>query len=72
MTRYYLLIPNVEAEWQATTAALAELDEELSVPLGQLLDEVVAAVERRTFHQRIVGQRSGGVVEDQAKGVAES
>ncbi|WP_433012553.1 MarR family winged helix-turn-helix transcriptional regulator [Kribbella sp. CA-294648] len=61
------LLPVIEAEWQATSAALAELDEELSVPLGQLLKEVVAAVERRPFHQRIaargiIGQRSGGVV----------
>ncbi|MEU4396562.1 MarR family transcriptional regulator [Kribbella sp. NPDC023855] len=61
------LLPVIEAEWQATTAALAELDEELSVPLGQLLDEVVAAVERRPFHQRI---GSSGIVKDKTEGVA--
>lgn len=63
------LLPIIEAEWQATTAALSELDEELSVPLGRLLDEVVAAVGRRSFHQRI---SSRGVVEDEAKGVPDS
>ncbi|MEV8377620.1 MarR family transcriptional regulator [Kribbella sp. NPDC056861] len=50
------LLPTIEAEWQATTAALAGLDEELSVPLAQLLDELVAAVERRSFHERIRSQ----------------
>jgi DNA-binding MarR family transcriptional regulator len=50
------LLPTIEAEWQATTAAMAELDAELSAPLGQILDEVVAAVERRTFQQRIADQ----------------
>jgi DNA-binding MarR family transcriptional regulator len=60
------LLPTIEAEWQATTTALAELDEELSIPLGRLLDEVIAAVERRPFHQRI---SSGSVVKHQPEGV---
>jgi DNA-binding MarR family transcriptional regulator len=60
------LLPIIEAEWQATTAALAELDQELSVPLAQLLDEVVAAVGRRSFHQRINSRR---VVEDEPESV---
>jgi DNA-binding MarR family transcriptional regulator len=50
------LLPTIEAEWQATTAAMAELDTELSAPLGQVLDEIVAAVDRRTFRQRIAAQ----------------
>jgi DNA-binding MarR family transcriptional regulator len=50
------LLPTIEAEWQATTAAMAELDAELSAPLGQILDEIVAAVERRPFHARIADQ----------------
>lgn len=60
------LLPTIEAEWQATTAAMAELDAELPMPLGHLLDEVIAAVERRPFHQRI---SSGGVVKDEPEGV---
>jgi DNA-binding MarR family transcriptional regulator len=63
------LLPTIEAEWQATTAALSELDEELSVPIGQLLDEVVAAVGRRSFHQRF---SSRGVVKDESQGVPDS
>ncbi len=47
------LLPTIEAEWQATTAAMAELDTELSAPLGQILEEIIAAVEQRTFQQRI-------------------
>jgi DNA-binding MarR family transcriptional regulator len=47
------LLPTIEAEWQATTAALTELDTELSAPLGRILDEIIAAVGRRTFRQRI-------------------
>jgi DNA-binding MarR family transcriptional regulator len=63
------LLPTIEAEWKATTAAMAELDAELSVPLGQVLAEVVAAVSQRSFQERI---SSRGVVENQSKGVAES
>jgi DNA-binding MarR family transcriptional regulator len=63
------LLPTIEAEWEATTAAMAELDAELSVPLGQVLAEVVAAVSQRSFQERI---SSRGVVENQAQRVAES
>jgi DNA-binding MarR family transcriptional regulator len=47
------LLPTIEAEWQATTAALAELDAELTAPLGQILGEIVAAVTRKPFRERI-------------------
>jgi DNA-binding MarR family transcriptional regulator len=63
------LLPTIEAEWKATTAAMAELDAELSVPLGQVLAEVVAAVSQRSFQERI---SSRGVVENQAQRMAES
>jgi DNA-binding MarR family transcriptional regulator len=63
------LLPTIEAEWEATTAAMAELDAELSVPLGQVLAEVVAAVSQRSFQERI---SSRGVVENQSQRVAES
>ncbi|SDO04111.1 MarR family protein [Streptomyces sp. cf386] len=48
------LLPVIEAEWDATAAAMAELDAELSLPLGPLLAEVVEAVRRRPFRDRIV------------------
>jgi DNA-binding MarR family transcriptional regulator len=47
------LLPTIEAEWQATNAALAELDAELTAPLGQVLGEIVAAVTRKPFRERI-------------------
>ncbi|MEV6416315.1 MarR family transcriptional regulator [Kribbella sp. NPDC051718] len=63
------LLPTIEAEWQATTAAMAELDAELSAPLAQILDEVVAAVERRSFRLRI---NSSGIVKHETEGVPDS
>ena len=50
------LLPVIEAEWKATTAAMAELDAELSAPLGTVLAEIVQAVERRSFRARIDDQ----------------
>jgi DNA-binding MarR family transcriptional regulator len=47
------LLPQIEAEWEATVAAMAELDAELSMPLGELLREVAEAVGRRPFRERI-------------------
>ncbi|NUS16843.1 MAG: MarR family transcriptional regulator [Streptomyces sp.] len=47
------LLPLIEAEWAATTAAMAELDAELPLPLGELLTLVVEAVDRRPFRDRI-------------------
>jgi DNA-binding MarR family transcriptional regulator len=47
------LLPRIEAEWEATAAAMAELDGELSLPLAQVLTEVVEAVGRRPFRERI-------------------
>jgi DNA-binding MarR family transcriptional regulator len=47
------LLPTIEAEWQATTTAMKELDAELTAPLGQILAELVAAVDRRSFRNRI-------------------
>ncbi|GGQ91670.1 hypothetical protein GCM10010251_02730 [Streptomyces aurantiogriseus] len=47
------LLPRIEAEWDATVAAMAELDAELSMPLAELLTEVAEAVRRRPFRERI-------------------
>jgi DNA-binding MarR family transcriptional regulator len=47
------LLPTIEAEWRATTAAMSELDAELTAPLGQILTELAAAIDRRSFRNRI-------------------
>ncbi|MFF5365747.1 MarR family winged helix-turn-helix transcriptional regulator [Streptomyces sp. NPDC013187] len=54
------LLPRIEAEWEATAAAMAELDAELSMPLGELLAEVAQAVERRPFRERVAAARLTG------------
>ncbi|MEU2539493.1 MarR family winged helix-turn-helix transcriptional regulator [Streptomyces iakyrus] len=51
------LLPRIEAEWEATAAAMAELDAELSMPLGALLAEVAQAVGRRPFRERVAAAR---------------
>jgi DNA-binding MarR family transcriptional regulator len=52
-SKAHALLPQIEAEWDATVAAMAELDGELSMPLAELLIEVAEAVRRRPFRERI-------------------
>jgi DNA-binding MarR family transcriptional regulator len=47
------LVPFLEAEWRATEAALAELEEEIPYPLSQVVRDVEAALGQRSFHDRI-------------------
>jgi DNA-binding MarR family transcriptional regulator len=47
------LLPVIEAEWDASAAAIASLDNELPVPLQTFATELAAALERRSFRQRI-------------------
>jgi DNA-binding MarR family transcriptional regulator len=47
------LLPTLEAEYDATTAAAAALEAELSMPLSALLDEVFEALRRRPMRARI-------------------
>jgi DNA-binding MarR family transcriptional regulator len=47
------LLPAIEAEWAATESAMAGLDAELSVPLGILVAQLEAALQKRSFRQRI-------------------
>lgn len=65
------LLPVIEAEWKATTAAMAELDAELSAPLDKVLTEIIAATEHRPFRARIA-HHSSGVVKDQPKRVSKA
>lgn len=50
------LLPTIEAEWQATTAAMAELDAELSAPLSVILTELMTALQSRPLRNRIAAQ----------------
>ncbi|MFF5209241.1 MarR family winged helix-turn-helix transcriptional regulator [Streptosporangium sp. NPDC000396] len=47
------LLPPLEAEWTATTAAATALEAELSFPLSRLVDEALDALRRRPMRERI-------------------
>ena len=48
------LVGLLAAEWRATEAAVAELEAEIPYPLSQVVDDIEAALRRRTFHDRIL------------------
>lgn len=47
------LVPRLAAEWQATEQALVDLEAELPYPLSRVVDDLHAALARRSFHDRI-------------------
>ncbi|MEV0583094.1 MarR family transcriptional regulator [Nonomuraea sp. NPDC050310] len=47
-------LPLIEAEWQATALAMRDLDAELPIPLADLLEAALAALDRRPFHDRLL------------------
>lgn len=47
------LLPTLNAEWAATVAAGAEFDAELPLPLGELVEAAILALQRRPFRERI-------------------
>jgi DNA-binding MarR family transcriptional regulator len=47
------LIEPLRAEWYATEAVLAELDAEVPYALGQLISDLRAALDRRSFTERL-------------------
>ncbi|ADB35948.1 transcriptional regulator, MarR family [Kribbella flavida DSM 17836] len=65
------LLPAIEAEWTATTAALASLDRELPYPLADFLAELQSALTTKPFRQRIAdhagAELSGSVVKNQSE-----
>lgn len=48
------LLPTLDAEWAATTAAARALEKELSFPLSRLLAETVDALDRRPMRERVL------------------
>jgi DNA-binding MarR family transcriptional regulator len=53
------LVPFLEAEWRATERAWGELEAELPYPLTQLVEDISAALRRRSFLDRIAQQLDG-------------
>ncbi len=41
------------AEWRATEAAIAEIEDEIPYPLSRVVTDIEAALERKSFHDRI-------------------
>lgn len=50
----------VRAEWDATEAAVAELEAEITYPLVQVAADIAAAVARRPFRDRVAGHLRRG------------
>jgi DNA-binding MarR family transcriptional regulator len=48
------VVPVLRAEWDATEAAIAELEDELPYPPSQLAADLRQAVERRPFTERVL------------------
>jgi DNA-binding MarR family transcriptional regulator len=47
------IIPLLAAEWRATGAAVAEIEQEIPYPLTQVVTDIENALRRRSFHDRI-------------------
>ncbi|SEO92894.1 MarR family winged helix-turn-helix transcriptional regulator [Actinacidiphila rubida] len=47
------LLPALEREWAATVAAVTAFEAELAYPLGRLVEEALAALERTPLRDRI-------------------
>lgn len=51
------MLPALDAQWAATAAAAAKLDRELTMPLTSIIEEAIAALEKRPFAARIARER---------------
>src|SRR5690242_8172570 len=47
------IVGQLSAEWRATEAALSELEAELPYPLSRVVDDIEAALDQRTFYERV-------------------
>ena len=47
------IIGQLAAEWRATDAAVAGLEDEIPYPLSRVVTDIEAALRRRSFHDRI-------------------
>ncbi|TDU88988.1 MarR family protein [Kribbella voronezhensis] len=55
------LVELLAAEWRATEAAITELEAELPYPMTQVVRDVEAALERKSFYQRVTEHLEGEV-----------
>jgi DNA-binding MarR family transcriptional regulator len=55
-TRATTMIPTLEQMWQVVNEAARELDAELAYPISQVVEEAIAALERRSFQDRIAAK----------------
>ncbi|MGQ9426154.1 MarR family winged helix-turn-helix transcriptional regulator [Gilvimarinus sp. F26214L] len=56
------LIPKLQLQWQATSAAATDLEEEIGIGLSGILDTMIRALEEEPFSARIerhIGQTKG-------------
>ncbi|MFJ9588294.1 MarR family winged helix-turn-helix transcriptional regulator [Streptomyces acidicola] len=47
------VVDRLTAEWRATEAAIAEIEEEIPYPLSRVVTDIEQALERKSFHDRI-------------------
>jgi DNA-binding MarR family transcriptional regulator len=47
------------AEWRATEAALAEIEDEIPYPLSQVVRDIEEALRRKSFHDRVAERLAG-------------
>jgi DNA-binding MarR family transcriptional regulator len=47
------IVGQLAAEWRATEAALADLEDEIPYPVSRVVTDIEAALRRRSFHDRI-------------------
>ena len=47
------VVGKLAAEWRATEAAVAEIEAEIPYPLSQVVTDIGAALQRKSFHDRI-------------------
>jgi DNA-binding MarR family transcriptional regulator len=53
------IIGQLAAEWRATEAALADLEDEIPYPVGRVVTDIEAALRRKSFHDRITEKLAG-------------
>ncbi len=52
------LLPEIQTTWAATKQAADSLDNDLRLPLSDVLAEAIAALEKKSFEQRISAART--------------